>query len=726
MKNLLLSFICLMLCAPLCTKAQVNVSTSEGLKNAFTEYGKIADCQVAYDDASAEVVRIQNQMAGVQPYIMSTTTETVYDELCSSAYMNYDAISAASTNQLGSLYLYLEKKSELDLTEEGYDEYFVWLDEVGLDFDEESMRQFLSIDGNAQYGIEYVTYNVYPIAPAELGLNVNAVKTKVTSVFSSVRKNTFSLCYRAKVGSTWTVSESTYDGAASINTFKSYISVVKKLQGDELTNSAQTTTTTTSVENPVYTKLQEDLNEAKAAQTSANNALLAVRKYNEISIVASFSTDAYVNEFGGSLIGNGYTVSVSNANSALIGTSTGTVSDLCVNGAKIATNNNGTYSNCVAIINGITGYVGNTGTTYTSLAKLASVMSGTFGLDMTNANSSLVPVTQNNKVYEVSYYALSSKNTKQTKFLNVRSGSLVGTTKPTLAANEFLIIESKNTNTDITEKNVIEFASSGYVCNNCYLTDASEFYSPVDFVAANLNYSRTFSADVWSSLVLPFDVNSTVLNKIGVSRVNEFDSFNNGNVSFSAANEIEAYKPYIIKTTSSGTVFANLTNVSVSKSSGNMQKIGSNGYFFGNLGSRLTVAVLANNDKYRVFGFNKNNQMARGTGNAYFDAFRCYLIAPESEFTSSSEAKIRVQFLDKYGNVVDNDATTDVDIVKSNNISVVGGNNEIIVNSDKEQSVSVYTTNGKLVQVADVAEGENVISVNPGMYIVNGKKVIVK
>ena len=76
MKNLLLSFICLMLCAPLCTKAQVNVSTSEGLKNAFTEYGKIADCQVAYDDASAEVVRIQNQMAGVQPYIMSSVQWT--------------------------------------------------------------------------------------------------------------------------------------------------------------------------------------------------------------------------------------------------------------------------------------------------------------------------------------------------------------------------------------------------------------------------------------------------------------------------------------------------------------------------------------------------------------------------------------------------------------------------------------------------------------------------
>jgi hypothetical protein len=502
--------------------------------------------------------------------------------------------------------------------------------------------------------------------------------------------------------------------------FGNKVNDLAALQTTEYNNSVRT------VEKPnpyteLYNQAVEAVSEAKANLDNAN-------KYKRIIITSAISTDAYIEDFAGDLIGNGYTVSVSNANSALIGTSAGTVSGLCVSGAKIATINNGTYSNCVAVYNGITGFVGNSGTTYTSLAKLASVMSDTFGLDMTNTNSLLVPVTQNNKVYEVSYYALSSKNTKQTKYLNVRNGSLVGTTKPTLAANEFLIIESENTNTDITEQNVIELASAGYVCNNCYLTDASEFYSPVKFVAAKLNYTRTFSADVWSSLVLPFDANTTVLNKIGVSRVNEFGSFDNGNVTFVAASEIKAYQPYIIKTVSSGAVFANIENAVFEKSpSTDLHNLGSNGYFYGNLSTRQTVPVLSNNGVYRVYGFNSKNQMARGSETAYFSTFRCYLLAKESEFTSSSaNSKVRVQFLDKYGDVIDSDATTDVDIVKSNNISVVGGNNEIIVNSDKEQSVSVYTTNGNLVQVADIAEGENVISVNPGMYIVNGKKVIVK
>ncbi|MCR4700635.1 MAG: T9SS type A sorting domain-containing protein [Bacteroidaceae bacterium] len=727
MKNLLLSFICLMLCAPLGVKAQVNVSNSTQLENAFTEYGKIAGYQTAYNEASAEVIRIQNQMANVQQYTTTTITETVYDDACSEAYMNYDAVAKATIAQWSSLYLYVETKSDVDLTDEGWDEYFIWLDGEGLEFDVETMQQFLSIDEYKQYGVVTKSYNVYPVEPSKFGLAVSAEKTKVTNVYSKIRKAVFNLCYRAKVGSSWTVSELPYEGVSSLAVLKNYISAVLKLQGEELNKSAQTVTTTTSVENPVYTALQKDLNEAKSVQTSADEALTAAKKYNKIVVVGSFETSAYVESFGGTISGNGYTITEQNGN-ALIGELTGSVDKLCVKNAKIANENNGSYTKCAVIFGGITGYVENTGVSYSSLPELAAAMPDAFGVDMTNANATLLPVDQNNKVYKVSYWALTSKDVQQTKYLNVKNGGLVGTTKPTLSPNEFLVIESANTNSAITEKNVIEKISENYVCNECYITDAKEFYAPVTFVASNLTYTRSFSTDVWSSLVLPFSLNTTVLNNKGVSRVNEFGSFDGGNVTFIAASEIEAYKPYIIKTTTSGAIFSNISNVKVAKSgSTNLTKLGSNGYFYGNLGTRRTVPTLSNNGMYRVYGFNKNNQMARGSESAYFDAFRCYLIAKESEFTSSSaNSKVRVQFLDKYGDVIDSDATTDVDIVKSNNISVVGGNNEIIVNSDKEQSVSVYTTNGKLVQVADIAEGENVISVNPGMYIVNGKKVIVK
>ena len=720
MKNLLLSFICLMLCAPLGVKAQVYVSSSDQLKNAFTEYGKISQYEADYSEAQELAAELKTQKTN---YDLNPETEYTYNADCNQWKNAYNNIKS----NIGTATLYFVTKASNDLTDEGWEVFETWFEEHGDEYegydDDQIIAAFVALPGNADYAEPAATH-VYPVDPKSL-LGVSAEPTVLGTTINYSRKYSklnFVFHYlRYDFAQNVVEDAEEIVGVLSTRTkFGNKVNDLAALQTTEYNNSVRT------IEKPnpyteLYNQAVEAVSEAKANLDNAN-------KYKRIIITSAISTDAYIEDFAGDLIGNGYTVSVSNANSALIGTSAGTVSGLCVSGAKIATTNNGTYSNCVAVYNGITGFVGNSGTTYTSLAKLASVMSGTFGLDMTNTNSLLVPVTQNNKVYEVSYYALSSKNIKQTKYLNVRNGSLVGTTKPTLAANEFLIIESENTNTDITEQNVIELASAGYVCNNCYLTDASEFYSPVKFVAAKLNYTRTFSADVWSSLVLPFDANTTVLNKIGVSRVNEFGSFDNGNVTFVAASEIKAYQPYIIKTVSSGAVFANIENAVFEKSpSTDLHNLGSNGYFYGNLSTRQTVPVLSNNGVYRVYGFNSKNQMARGSETAYFSTFRCYLLAKESEFTSSSaNSKVRVQFLDKYGDVIDSDATTDVDIVKSNNISVVGGNNEIIVNSDKEQSVSVYTTNGKLVQVADIAEGENVISVNPGMYIVNGKKVIVK
>ena len=119
--------------------------------------------------------------------------------------------------------------------------------------------------------------------------------------------------------------------------------------------------------------------------------------------------------------------------------------------------------------------------------------------------------------------------------------------------------------------------------------------------------------------------------------------------------------------------------------------------------------------------------MVRATGNSSFPTFRCYLKVKESEFASSSaDSKIRVQFVDGFGKLIDEDAATAIDEVTSENFSVFGGNGEIIVNTEKASNVSVYTTGGKLVKVAEVVEGENSIAVAPGLYIVNNHKVIVR
>lgn len=65
--------------------------------------------------------------------------------------------------------------------------------------------------------------------------------------------------------------------------------------------------------------------------------------------------------------------------------------------------------------------------------------------------------------------------------------------------------------------------------------------------------------------------------------------------------------------------------------------------------------------------------------------------------------------------------------ITTSGTSVYGGNGEILISSDKAQTMSVYSLSGQMVKQANVKAGENIaVPVPAGLYIVNGKKVIVK
>lgn len=65
--------------------------------------------------------------------------------------------------------------------------------------------------------------------------------------------------------------------------------------------------------------------------------------------------------------------------------------------------------------------------------------------------------------------------------------------------------------------------------------------------------------------------------------------------------------------------------------------------------------------------------------------------------------------------------------ITTSGTSVHGGNGEILISSDKTQTMSVYSLSGQMVKQANVKAGENIaVSVPAGLYIVNGKKIIVK
>lgn len=65
--------------------------------------------------------------------------------------------------------------------------------------------------------------------------------------------------------------------------------------------------------------------------------------------------------------------------------------------------------------------------------------------------------------------------------------------------------------------------------------------------------------------------------------------------------------------------------------------------------------------------------------------------------------------------------------ITTSGTSVHGGNGEILISSGKAQTMGIYSLSGQMVKQANVKAGENIaVSVPAGLYIVNGKKIIVK
>lgn len=72
-------------------------------------------------------------------------------------------------------------------------------------------------------------------------------------------------------------------------------------------------------------------------------------------------------------------------------------------------------------------------------------------------------------------------------------------------------------------------------------------------------------------------------------------------------------------------------------------------------------------------------------------------------------------------------APSDISSITTSGTSVRGGNGEILISSGKSQTMGIYSLSGQMVKQVNVKVGENVaVPVPAGLYIVNGKKIIVK
>lgn len=263
----------------------------------------------------------------------------------------------------------------------------------------------------------------------------------------------------------------------------------------------------------------------------------------------------------------------------------------------------------------------------------------------------------------------------------------------------------------LDNKNVIKYDGDKYTAQNITLKDGNDFYSPVDFTAQNVEFTYNFTVAAdgtngWNTIMLPFDVTKVTADGVDIDWfhydspkevknfwVKEFTSDANNTVNFYFAEEMKANTPYIVAFP--GNKWGNKwdmsnkaikfigENVTVSKGGTVSSVTGANYRFIGNTIQDDTQNIYSINSDGNAFVLNENS------GSAPFRAYFKPGIFDRSVMSlaigSEPEGTTGIEDVNLNDNVNDND------------------------------NRNFFNLNG-----------QRVTHPTKGLYISNGKKVIIK
>jgi len=263
----------------------------------------------------------------------------------------------------------------------------------------------------------------------------------------------------------------------------------------------------------------------------------------------------------------------------------------------------------------------------------------------------------------------------------------------------------------LSGKNVVVGSSA----DNITLQDGYDFYSPIDFTATSISYTRTFNNGAtgtggWNTICLPFEVSS--VNCEGFNDpidwfhnandteknfwVRAFTYENNGMANFDFASQMTANTPYIIA------VPGDLFDEDYRMTGKNVTFRGSNA----NITATKTASVSGNNYKFcgstvrttlsEVYGLNSNGstfvKMKEGT-TATVPAFRAWFEA------------VNISSLSRTSLTIGNGTTTGIEMLP------------MVSNEQSVETSPWYTPSGAKLSKKPVM---------PGLYINNGKKIVIR
>lgn len=485
--------------------------------------------------------------------------------------------------------------------------------------------------------------------------------------------------------------------------------------------------------------------EAALEKAEAAAATTAFQIYRNVTLTADVTATAengyVIKDFDkdSRIIGGKHVITVTGG--SLFDTMAGKLSNLAVNGKLCDSHASTAALNTVAVWNGDESeYYNAKGveTAYTDLGALGYAARATFGVDFDN--SVLVGLTNATKVYSITTYNSPTENHQyfvQTNGTEFTKGSADNSAYNAPSTNPNMFIQCADN--DLKTLSGFDMANVFFTDGTSpkvVITDGNQFYCPQAITAATMNYTRTFKAGQ-NAVCLPFELDMDKLNAATGNAINAictFDQKDDKKFWFTSIGQsIPANTPALI--IANKEVSFTLSDMLLSQTPASQKVTGNNAgecTSYGLFKAFTSDEVAGVTAAYKVFGLTTNKttgeqEFQPAKQGAKFPAMRMVIYwsgAPEL-----NQAPMRIAIRDERGVDITDKVTTGINNVteEAASFSVAGGVGEITITSGEDRgNVAIYSVDGKVAANANVAAGVTTVNVKSGLYIVMGKKVIVK
>lgn len=569
--------------------------------------------------------------------------------------------------------------------------------------------------------------------------------------------------YDAKIKTVTDAQEEVEKRQAALETAEAAVTAAnatfttEKGKAQDALDSANTTFTTEEGKAQEALKAAEEaLGAAKSdattaqenAQTAYDRALrnaqaevdrLALLNYQEVHLTADVvANTAITKTYSGTIWGNNHVITLDGPTYIFSQRFNGELVNAAVNGAFASSTSGATFENVAYWPGGnaVGKYYNTDGTPteYKTIDKLGYAVRGTFGVNF--AGNKLAFLADDTKVYYVTVNNSTESNVP--KYVTINEGAFVttGGVDVTIPVNHFAFCADEDIAGKNAPANVYYGTAGNYTCDNATViadkvgNEVPEFYAPVNMNVKSVTITRSFKKG-YNSVCLPFEFSKSDAD--GISALCTYDSETSEKFFFQIQEDaIPANTPFLMITNKEVKVTEPIKDVTIKATPAKMyvsfEGLTPDDLSFGTFNKLNATNFLDGaQGSYKIYGLNGDKFQAAGT-NATFSAFR---MAIRSELVASQQeadqAPRRIALLDSRGIEIGSGLEGIEGVESGSSLDIATGVGEIIFTSEADYGkVEVYSIDGRVVAVADVMAGTSSVNVAKGVYIVMGKKVMVK